>query len=404
MTSMVVAETVPFELLSAVLGQHVGDPAARILDMQAEPILTDGYSGNQLYRAHIAWHAGAVADARSATWLLKRWLPGGHSKHLLGVDRPLEAQAWEWGLLRPEAQPSSVIVPIVGARIDPSGDAAWIVMDDVSTALSAYSRNVPLPPVEAVARVKHVLDGLARLHVWWEGARQQATLRGYSGLVPIERFLWSEAASYATALGRTPPIDVAPGSPVTDEFRANVHAFLAWLPAGDRALLEMLLYRREALVEALSAFPRTLLHGDADDRNIGLRPRAGQSGSGDALGITPDLVLIDWEWIAVGPPALDVARVCGSSPAVCGGTQPLPEALFSGELPNYYFDRYRAHGGTLLDRDAWRHSFALAFLANALTQVPFAGSMIRHAVSPVVAAFERQIEMLLPTAWSLSAL
>jgi hypothetical protein len=274
-------------------------------------------------------------------------------------------------------------------------------MKDVSADLGAYSREAPLPPGEAVARVKHVLDGLARLHAWWEAPRRLARLRRDAVLVPLERFLWCQAASYATVLGRTPPSGTAPGSPVTEESRADVQAFLAWLPAADRSVLEPLLYRREPLVEALGAFPRTLLHGDVDDRNIGLRYRAGQPALDADGGLAPELVLIDWEWISVGPPALDVARVCGSAAAVCSPSEPRPEALFSGELPEYYFERYREHGGALVDRDRWRRSFDLAFLAAALTQVPFAGSMIRHGVAPIIETFERQVEMLLPAARSL---
>ncbi len=88
---------------------------------------------------------------------------------------------------------------------------------------------------------------------------------------------------------------------------------------------------------------------------------------------------------------------------MCDPSQPRPEALFSGELPDYYFERYRAHGGALTNPDAWRRSFGLALLAGVLTQVGFAGSMIRHAIGPVVAVFERQVEMMLPAARSLGA-
>jgi hypothetical protein len=407
MSAVVDAEPTPSEIVHTVLADQNADPSVRISrnrisEPQIEPILTDGYSGNRLYRARVAWNGGAIGDGGSATWLLKRWQPGGHGECLLGVDRPLEALAWEQGVLRREAMPPGVVTPIIGARLDPSGDAAWIVMEDVSADLGAYSRESPLPPTEAVARVKQVLDGLARLHAWWESPHRQARLRQCAGLVPLERFVWCQAASYAAALDRTPPSGTAAGSPVTDEFRADVQAFLAWLPASDRAVLETVLYRREPLIEALSTFPQTLLHGDADDRNIGLRYRADPVAPSGKSGHSPDLVLIDWEWISVGPPALDVARVCGSAAAVCSPYEPRPEALFSGELSDYYFECYRAHGGTLADRDMWRRSFGLAFLAAALTQVPFAGSMIRHGVTPVVETFERQIEMLMPAARSLA--
>ena len=401
---MEVAETAPPELLQAILRKYLADPTARISDLQVEPIPTDGYSGNLFYRARVGWAGGGVAaDSGSATWVLKRWLPGGHSEYLLGVDRPLEALAWEEGILRPEALPAGVVVPFVGARLDPSGDAAWIVMEDVSAALREYSRERRLPPAEAVARVKQVLERLARLHAWWERPRQRAKLRRYSGLVPFERFPRCQEAGYAIALGRTPPAGAAPGSPVTEDFRADVHAFLDWLPAGHRSAFELLLYRREPLVAALGAFPRTLLHGDVDDRNVGLRHRPGRAATNGSAGASSELVLIDWEWITVGPPALDVARLCGSAVAVCDPSRPPPEALFSDELPDYYFERYRAHGGALADRAAWRRSFGLALLAAGLTQVPFAGSMIRRGVGPVVATFERQVEMMLPAARSLDA-
>jgi hypothetical protein len=38
-----------------------------------------------------------------------------------------------------------------------------------------------------------------------------------------------------------------------------------------------------------------------------------------------------------------------------------------------------------------------------LTQVPFAGAMIRQGVAPVVATFERQVEMVLPAVRDLVA-
>lgn len=403
MPTEIAAEIAPRELLQDILGEHLGDPTAHISDVEMEPIVTDGYSGNRLYRARVAWTGGTLPDVHSASWVLKRWLPGGHGKRLLGVDRPVEVLAWAAGILRPETLPAGVVIPVIDARLDPRGDAAWIVMRDVSADLRTYSRELPLAPAEAVARVKHVLDGLARLHAWWESPHQRTRLHRCSGLVPFERFVWCEAASYAAALGRTLPAGAAPGSAVTDEFRADVQAFLAWLPADDRGVLGTLLYRREPLAAALCAFPRTLLHGDADDRNIGLRYRAGQTQPGLAGEDAPKLVLIDWEWLAVGPSALDVARVCGSAAAVCGGSEPRPEALFSTELPDHYFERYRAHGGRLVDRDGWRRSYGLAFLAGALGQVRFAGSMIRHGVKPVVATFERQVEMIMPTARSLAA-
>ena len=403
MSAMVTAEPPPLELLHAILRERHGDLVARVSDVQMEPIASGGYSGNPLYRVRVSRAGGSPAAAsRPATFVLKRWLPGGHGERLLGVDRPLEALAWARGILQPGSLPAGVVVPFLGVRLDPSGDAAWILMKDVSASLDAYSRERPLPPAEAVERIKLALDGLARLHAWWEHPARQASLRRYSGLVPLERFAWCQAASYAAVLGRRAPVGVAPGGPVTDELRANVRAFLDWLPAGDRPVFEAILYRRGRLAGALGALPRTLIHGDADDRNVGLRLPAGARPAAGTATPLAELVLIDWEWIGVGPAALDVARLCGSAAALCDRSEPVPDAIFSDELPDHYFACYRAHGGALLDRADWRRSFDLALLAGGLTQIPFAGSMIRHGMAPVMAAFERQLERLIPTAKALA--
>ena len=146
MSAMVTAEPPPLELLHAILRERHGDLVARVSDVQMEPIASGGYSGNPLYRVRVSRAGGSPAAAsRPATFVLKRWLPGGHGERLLGVDRPLEALAWARGILQPGSLPAGVVVPFLGVRLDPSGDAAWILMKDVSASLDAYSRERPLP-------------------------------------------------------------------------------------------------------------------------------------------------------------------------------------------------------------------------------------------------------------------
>src|SRR3712207_3939958 len=137
--TMPAAEATPAAPLQAVMRERLGDPTARLVDLHAEPISGGGYSGNPLYRVRVAWAGGGPgAESGSATWVLKRWLPGGHGHRLLGVDRPLEALAWEWGILRPGSMPPGIVVPTRSVHLDSSGDAAWIVMDDVSGDLAEY--------------------------------------------------------------------------------------------------------------------------------------------------------------------------------------------------------------------------------------------------------------------------
>jgi hypothetical protein len=387
-------------VMQSCLRDLLSDPTARLLDLDAEPLDEHGCSGNRLVRVRFRWNS-IRAGAGSATWVVKRWLPGGLSELLLGVALPLEVVGWEAGLLRPTALPPGLSVPIVGAWQDKAGPGAWIVTEDVSDALDRYSRQAPLQPAEAEVRVRLVLDRLARLHSWWERPEQQVRLRACPWLIPTERFLWCEAANCAAVLRRLPRSWTAPGSQVAEEYRADVATLLAWLPASDRAMLERLLWDRAPLVAVLGASPRTLIHGDLDDRNLGLRPAAAQTACDESNAAQSDLVLIDWEWMGLGTPALDVARVWATFPAVCDRAQPCPDAAFSGELLDYYLDRYQAYGGRQIDPRSWRRECALAMLAHALSQVRFIGSVLRDDPFHVLPTLERQLGLVLEAARSL---
>jgi hypothetical protein len=382
-------------MVEAVLRQHLADEDATLTGLVATPIPGDGFSGHRLYRVRLSWVPGRQGmGPGSAEWVVKRWLPTGPSAALLGVTRPLEALAWEKGLLRRGALPAGVVAPIIGAQLEAAGTSAWIVMEDVTAALGEYSPERRLPAPEALTRVKQILDGLARLHAWWERPEQRARLRGCRWLVSVEQFLRVEASAYAAALGRAARSARTDTRAPTEEFCADVRAFLDWLPAGDRQLWADLLCDREPLVAAFRSFPQTFLHGDADVRNIGLRwVTAGPVSAGGTENMH-EVVLIDWEWIGRGPPALDFARVWGTFAAVCAPGAPPPAVLSSGELPDYYFERYAAANGKLTDREIWRRSYPLAALAAALTQVAFFGRMVREEGKPVLAVLDRQMELL----------
>ena len=77
---MAAVEEIPVSMVQAVLQDHLVDETATVTDLAAEPILCDGFSGNTLYRARVAWTAaGRNGSSGSADWVIKRWLPGGHS-------------------------------------------------------------------------------------------------------------------------------------------------------------------------------------------------------------------------------------------------------------------------------------------------------------------------------------
>jgi hypothetical protein len=164
-----------------------------------------------------------------------------------------------------------------------------------------------------------------------------------------------------------------PPGPMSEEDCLEIQAFLDWLEPGDRYLWEDMMCDRTPLVEALRELPRTFLHGDPGPRNGGLRwPPGGEHGVSGST----ELVLIDWEWAGVGPAALDLGPVVMKLPLICDPTQPMPEACWSNELPDFYFERYRAAGGTQLDREACRRSCDLGLAVWWLFDGPGVGRAV----------------------------
>jgi hypothetical protein len=192
----------------------------------------------------------------------------------------------------------------------------------------------------------------------------------------LENMLWRNASTLAIAMGKTPEQSPAEGRPVTQRYRANVQAFLDWLPPADRKLWEELMVDLRSLVTAFQSLPRTLLHGDPAERNIGLRWLQADGGTSQKTECSAELVLIDWEWPCIGPAALDIGIVLTLLPWSCDWSQPCPDFCWSEELPNYYLEPYGSAGGIRLDAETWRRSYDLARVAWAVALVPGSGSHI----------------------------
>jgi hypothetical protein len=279
-----------------------------------------------------------------------------------------------------------MIVPFVGTRRSPDNTEAWLAMADVSTDLSAYSR-LALSGDEAISQAQVILARLASFHALWERPERQAELQACSWLRRPETYLWDMAATFAHALEQSPTVQIplyASAPPVWSTLRADLVAFLEGRPGDERRMWEHLMLDRHALVEGLAAYPQTLLHNDLDDRNIGLRWSNGQYGTVSATVPgkleMPNVVLIDWEWISLGAAAIDVANLIQRLPIMVAPGTPIPEAVWNGELADYYFEHYRAAGGKCVDASSWRRSFGLAFLASGITQMPFVHGSLRRAI------------------------
>ncbi len=372
---------VPVDVLEAILRAHVGDPTAVITACTGRPLPTQGTNDSTTVAAvTFTWMLPESAcPSHTATWIVKHWRADGVRDRAAGISQPREVLAWEHGLLRAETLPDRVLVPVIGAQRSPDQTEAWLAMADVSADLAAYPR-ASLTSEQALRRTQQILARLAPFHAWWEHPDRQAQLRACPWLRRPETCLWDLAPTDALALGRPPVPDGLAGTalPVWDGLSADLHAFLAWRPAADRALWESLLLDRRALVEALAPYPPTLLHGDLDDRNIGLRWAGGGAGPGASGAEGTTLVLIDWEWMGIGPAALDVAKLVLSVPVVIAPGAPIPQAVWTHALADDYYAHYCAAGGRCTDAAAWRRAYGLALVAHGVAQMPATfGNLVR---------------------------
>jgi hypothetical protein len=360
---------IPIDVLEHLLRDHLADQTAMITGQASAPFAHQGTNDSTtLLRVSLTYTLPAApGQAHTATWIVKHWQADGARDGALHIAEPREVLAWEQGWLRPDALPAHMCVPFIGAYRSIDGSEAWLAMADVSAELAAYPR-LAMSGSEAVSAARTILARLAGFHARWEQPARQAALQPVSWLRRPEQYLWDMARTYAHALGGAPaahgPLD-AYQPPAWDGLDADLAAFLDSRPRDERSMWEQLLIDRRSLVDALAPYPHTLLHNDLDDRNIGLRG-------------SRDLVLIDWEWLALGPAALDVAKLVLMLPVVIAPATPIPEVVWSDAFAEHYFAHYVAAGGTCSDPAEWRRSYGLAVVAQGVIQMPFThGRMLR---------------------------
>ena len=116
---------VPRHVVQSMLRKHLADPVASLTALSLQPFDNDGDSGNHtLLRAQLSWTCGQGSLAGTDEWIIKCWQPGGKSAEELGHASPVEALAWQYGLLAPALLPAGVVTPIVGSYLGASGDRA----------------------------------------------------------------------------------------------------------------------------------------------------------------------------------------------------------------------------------------------------------------------------------------
>ncbi len=281
----------------------------------------------------------------------------------MGVSLPLEAMAWQHGLLGPEWMPDGLRVPYVDVDVNDADGSAWIVMEDITDALQ--TARTPGTPSDRSSVPRFILDRLARWHASWEQPDRQAVLETCPWLVQQDSRLWWGADHFAAALGiepRHPERVLNPPDPAMRELsRRCVRVFWDLLTEAQRQIWKKHLVDRDDLVAACADLPRTLIHGDCGIVNTGLRMDEQRT----------ELLLIDWEWIAVASPAFDVWYYALS----VTGPFSVQAMHMCSALCAYYYDRYLAHGGTAMDEATWERACALVSIFEGLKAFPlFAGA------------------------------
>jgi hypothetical protein len=380
-------DRVPTELLEHALAALYPDETPRLVESDAGSIAHDGISAS-LARATVRWKSAETSNVKTTDFIVKRWRRGGNTENWIGITRPLEALGWQAGLLRREAFPKGVFAPFLAASLNDDGSDSWIVMEDIADALNEFKMPRQWMPDEVASpaytrdeawrRTEFVLDGLAGFHVAWEDASRRPLLDACEWLTPHRVALEGLLPGYRWSFGWDAEW-TKPSNP-PEWLRANATAFLDRMAQENRSMWRELLCDRTPFVRALASEPVTLLHGDLDFRNVGLRWENGGA----------SVCLIDWECLGIGSLALDVAKACYHA-------LPISDGEWIDRVKERYFDAYRTRGGTAYTRDSWNRAFEVAFASHGVIWFPtHGGTHIRRGAASLLWV-DRAVERMTAT-------
>jgi hypothetical protein len=270
-----------------------------------------------------------------------------------------EARAWTSGLL--DRLPPEMTHPIIACACDGNGWA--LLMHDVSGALfPPHDPYIGLPI--SAAEDARILNALAAMHAhFWDESGIADPAQGFC--TPETRY---HAFSPATGRREAGTSDFYPGI-----IRDGWELLPSLIDPGLAALIAGLADDPRPLAAALARYPQTVVHGDPRPPNLGLvddEPRR------------PRVVLIDWQFVGPGTPALDLTwYLYCSGPGRRAGKDAV-------------IDRYREslaqHLGPRFSESWWRPQLALSLLGQTLRcSHDMAWAAVRHE-SPSVRAWARR--------------
>jgi hypothetical protein len=345
------------EQISKAIEQGIRHPSAlnnlKVVRIQCEDMSVYGLSANTFQRCR----ATVTADKKEQVvdLIIKKWVPGGITDIDMGIDpQPRESMAFKTGIFAPGTMPVPIDAPFIAALNDPPANDYRVILRDVSDDLAAFRTQSELS--EIYRKYSIALDNIALMHAAWEKPDLQARLKKLNWLVPdsVRLSRGELVARYLEGFsldGSEPAkIDSIKGWINGARIQQAREAFYKTLSKDDAAMWKRHETDRTALIAEFGKFPTTLVHGDFWPLNIGLPIANGEE----------KMRLIDWEWMGNGCSSLDVAKLLSVGAAN-------EYADFDGQkLAAHYFDRYLAHGGSMLDSTAWQRAYKLAEVYHAL--------------------------------------
>jgi hypothetical protein len=242
-----------------------------------------------------------------------------------------EALTWSSGLL--DRLPPEVTHAIVACADD--GDGWAILMRDVSGFL--FPPHDPyLGASISAADDAAVLDGMAALHVaFWQEPEAVDPACGFC--TPESRY---RAFNPETGQREANTTDAYPRI-----IREGWELLPGLIDSGLAALVIELATDPRPLTAALARYPQTVVHGDVRPPNIGLARNGG---------VSPQLLLLDWQLVGPGAPGIDLTwyLYCSSY-----GRTTTPEAIIA-----CYRERLACRLGLRFAGAWWEPQLALSLL------------------------------------------
>jgi aminoglycoside phosphotransferase (APT) family kinase protein len=330
----------------------------------AEP-LPGGLSGGELARLTLAAHTAGGARWY-ASRVLKRVRPcAGWLGEASADTLAREARLWSSGVLAD--LPASLATGVLASAQDAGDGFGALLMRDLRGRLARDPLHAP--PGRLPARVRRLLDALARLHArYWHDPRLSDPKLG---LMPARAALLltsPESVTRRLAAGDdTPYLRLA---------AAGWEAFFRLAPAADAATLRAALADPAPYVAAVEALPWTLVHGDVWGPNLGFLPATHA-----APRVGPRVLLLDWALATAGPATYDPLWLCGTWHAL----DPVRVlAVYRARLT-----RHLAARGSVLAPATWRALADAGYLRTALT---CGEALARTAAESAPGAARRQAE------------